>query len=219
MCFLNLFSELFLHFQKQNAIVFLYLIWHDTPCSFTFKMIKWTLSLCTETTSHHNFFVTKIYQRLQPSLPPNCYEISLKSNWSCNAQAKTTPFELVIWTSNDTSCDKLTTEGQYDVPGIRFNDVDRCCRDTKTFSFNTSTVSNCLVFMIFREKGEDHLSVENIEFYPSRQTLSYIVFKRLERGENIAFFIMFLLTSPLNLLIFYHFNVAFKKKFIQLFKR
>ena len=31
---LNSFSKLFLHFYKQNAIVFLYLIWHDTPCMF-----------------------------------------------------------------------------------------------------------------------------------------------------------------------------------------
>ena len=32
MCTLNLFSELFLHIQKQNGIVFLYLIWLETPC-------------------------------------------------------------------------------------------------------------------------------------------------------------------------------------------
>ena len=34
--FLNLFSELFHHFQKQNDIVFLYNIWCETPCIYKF---------------------------------------------------------------------------------------------------------------------------------------------------------------------------------------
>ena len=44
------------------------------------------------------------------------------------------------------------------------------------------------------------------------------VFQKVKSGEDIAFPILSLLTSPLNLLIFYRFHPVFKRKFIKLFE-
>ena len=159
-----------------------------------------------------------MYQRLHPPLPKGHYEISMKSNWSCDSHAKYPPFGIVTWAVDHTNCDNSTTTGRYNVPKIRTFDIDRCCRDSKTFSFETLIESNCLDLMIFRLPSENQLSIKDIEIYPQRQTLSYIVFQRVESGEDIGFLVLLLLTSPLNLVIFYHFHAAFKKKFVKLFK-
>ena len=112
-----------------------------------------------------------------------------------------------------------TTTGSYTrhVPSEEFRDQDRCCRgrDTKTFSFTTVEETKCVYIVILRTSGD---RPRDIQMYPLRQTLSYIIFERLDDILAIVSFNLQCLTSPLNLLVFYKFNEAFKKKFLELFR-